>query len=347
MLFFFLLLAPPPAPVCVLWIDRPPVANDYLPPVCPLDLMLGWDWYNLRLVDGNGLTLCDWPAAVSLTIIPCNPSPVNNYNIEIWLNANIWACNVRAPTPVLTSEAVALQCSDWLDEYRAGMLEIRGPFEIGIPKPTIPACTLPQVDNSAPLATTNDYKFLAGRLSWWGIGISALDWQNRFDEQIRGAADAAQVPAALLKAMLAHESQFWPLWTGDAGEVGWMQLTWDGADNAIRHDPELFARYCQRALWSGCSVGYDLLTDNQQYAVRSELVADLIVYGTPVEAAAMAAGDLWIYAHILQAYACQAVALYPDRDVWQSAAVLYNAGTACIQGIICPQGQTYLSEVMK
>ena len=346
MLYFFLLLAPPVAPACVLWMDHPPVAGDYLPPVCPLDLMLSWDWYDLRLLDGDGLTLCEWPASDSLTTLPCSPRPIKNYHIEIWLNTDQWVCDLRAPE--LTAAAVALQCPDWLDEYEAGSLMIRGPFEIWTPSVAAQACTLPQVDNSAPLATSVDYQFLAGRLSWWGIDISPLDWQNRFDEQIRGAADVAGVPAVLLKAMLANESQFWPLWTGDTGEVGWLQLTWDGADTALRHSPELFALYCQRALWSGCSTGYDVLTDGQQYAVRSALVADLTVTGTPLQASAEAANDLWIYAHILRAYACQAQELYSERDIWQSAAVLYNAGTNCIQdGVVCSQGRTYLNEVLK
>ena len=345
-MLFFLLLAPPSIPACILWIDRPPIVDDYRPPQCPLELMLSWDWYDLRLIDGAGEILCEWPANVSLTNIPCSPSPVKNYHIEIWLNTNQYVCDIRAPA--LSAEVVALQCPEWVDEYNTGELEIRGPFEIWTPAIAAPACTLPSVDNTKSLATAIDYQFLEGRLKWWGIDISPLDWQNRFDEQIRGAADVAGVPAVLLKGMLANESQFWPLWTGDAGEVGWLQLTWDGADTALRHSPELFARYCQRALWSGCSTGYDVLTDGQQYAVRSALVADLTMTGTPLQASAEAANDLWIYAHILRAYACQAQELYPDLDAWQSAAVLYNAGTGCIQdGVVCSQGRTYLNEVLK
>ena len=347
MLYFFLLLTPPPAPACVLWIDHPPLVADYRPPTCPLDLMPSWDWYDLRLISMDGRVLCEWPAAGSgLTTLPCEPSPANNYHIEVWVNTPVYACSLRVPE--LTADTVALLCPDWLDEYKAGELEIHGPYEIYKPPPSTPACTLPQVDNSGPLATENDYQFLAGRLAWWGIEISALEWQNRYDEQIRGAADVAGVPAALLKGMLSNESQFWPLWTGDAGEVGWMQLTWDGADTALRHDPELFDRYCQRAIWSVYCTTYDVLTPDQQYAVRSELVADLTVTGTPSQAAAQAAADMWIYAHVLRAYACQAQELYPERDVWQSAAVIYNAGAGCIKGeTICPPGQNYLAEVMK
>jgi hypothetical protein len=346
MLYFFMLLAPPSIPACVLWIDHPPVSNDYLPPVCPLSTMPGWDWYNLRLIGGDGRTLCDWPAINGgLMIIPCAPNPSNNYHIEVWLKGNVSVCNIQAPA--LTVPVVAEQCPDWLDEFQAGTLEIRGPFAIDTPAPTDPACTLPQVDNSVPLATSHVYQFLAGRLSWWGVTISSMDWQNRWDEQIHAAADAAGVPAALLKSMIAQESQFWPLWSGDAGEVGWMQLTWDGADNALRNDPDLFERYCQRAIWYGYCTSYDLLTNDQRLRVRSELVADLMVTGTPLQAADMAADDLWTDAHILRAYACQAQAIYPERSVWQIAVVFYNAGPACIQGgIICPQGQEYLDEVL-
>lgn len=348
MLYFFLFLSPAFTPECVLWIDRSPLVSDYYPPTCPLSRMLPWDYYNLRLVGEDGQILCEWTAANHLTELPCKPILKNDYRIEVWSNVIISRCPLWTKIPEYTDQDIAYQCPDWLKAYQNGALTIWGPWEINPPTPAAPACTLPRVNNSLPLATTNDYQFLAGRLSWWGVNISAADWQNRFDEQIRGAADIAGVPAVLLKGMLANESQFWPLWTGDAGEAGWMQLTWDGADTALRHDPDLFARYCQRAIWPLYCTGYDLLTPGQQYAVRSELLADLAVAGTPVSAAAQAADDLWIYAHILRAFACQAISIYPDRDVWQTASVLYNAGSACIkEDQICPQGKKYLEEVMK
>ena len=351
MLFFFLLLIPSPLPTCVLWIDRPPLVSDYQPPVCPLDLMLSWDYYNLRLLDGNGQVIgSEWPAANGgLTRLPYLPSPEKNYHIEVWLKGKIsTGCNVWLDRPQIYLPDIKSQCPDLVTSYLDGTLEIRGPFEIHPPVPAETACTLPQVRNSVPLATSASYEFLAGRLAWWGIDISPLDWQNRWDEQIRGAADSAGVPAPLLKAMLADESQFWPLWTGDAGEAGWMQLTWDGVDTALRHDPDLFTKYCTLAIWQPYCTGYDLLTGDQKLRVQAALVADLAVSGTPLQVADQAADDLWIYAHVLRAYACEAAELYPDRDVWQSAAVLYNAGTACIQsGVICPQGQKYLSEVMR
>jgi hypothetical protein len=349
MLYFFLLFAPPSAPACVLWIDHLPIPNNYLPPICPIETMPSWDSYNLRLIDGNGSTLCEWPASVSLSNPPCKPSPPNNYHIEVWLKSDISVCSIKSSDKQLTDAIVQSQCPELLEEYKERKLEIRGPFEVDTPIPQSTDCTLAPVDNSIPLESHINYQFLAGRLSWWGIDILADDWQNRFDDQIRASAIDAGVPAGILKSMIAQESQFWPLWTGDAGEVGWMQVTWDGSDTALRHDRELFDHYCPLAIWSkDCSNGYDLLTADQQLRVRSELIKDLEVYGIPMDAAAMAADDLWIYAHILRAYACQAQELYPDRDVWMSAIMIYNSGTHCIQdNVICSQGQLYLNEVMK
>ena len=346
MLYFFLLLSLPASPACVLWIDHAPIPRDYLAPVCPA--LLGWEWYDLRLLDDHGDLLCTWPAKNGLTAPPCQPVPSNNYHIEVWLNQPVQVCNLWVQEPAYSERDLLAQCPNWLDEYREGTLSIQGPYAINPPAAAAAACTLPQVSNSTTIATQSDYKFLEGRLNWWGVGVSAWDWQNRFDESIRGAADAAGVPAALLKGMIAQESQFWPLWNGDAGEVGWMQVTWIGTETALRHDPELFARYCQHALWGSTCAGYDLLSSAQQTAVQTELIKSLQVEGTPLQAAAMASEDLWTYAHILRAFACQAAAIYPTRDVWESAAVLYNAGTKCIVGdVVCKQGSDYLSQVNK
>jgi hypothetical protein len=213
-----------------------------------------------------------------------------------------------------------------------------------------PACTLPLVNNSGDLTTHDPLDFLAGRLTWWGIDSTADDWQNRFDDSLRGASDAAGVPAYLLKAMLKVESQYWPLWTGDAGEQGWLQVTWDGADTALRHSPDLYARYCPQAMRPArCTVGYALLTSDEKLRTQAVLLADLAVEGTPLEASTQAANDLWIYANILRAYACYAQALYPAApDVWTTAAVLYNAGPGCLsaEGTVCEQGKKYL-EMLK
>lgn len=236
---------------------------------------------------------------------------------------------------------------DLLEDHTIEGWELAYTYTVDLP----PACTLPPVDNSAPLATENEYTFLAGRLSWWGLDSTPVDWQNRFDDSIRAAADAADIPAALLKTMLAAESQFWPLWTGDAGEIGMIQLTWDGADTVLRYSPDLFTRYCPRAIYpTRCAAGYDLLAGWEKSRVQTELINDLRVEGTPLQASVMAANDLLTYARIVRAYACYTLTLYPSTpDLWTATAVVYNAGPLCLSAdgmVICEQGKRYL-EMLK
>jgi hypothetical protein len=305
----------------------------------------GYVW---RAIDWHtGQTICERPAG-ELPTLTCDLWPLDHYLLRVYEpNYQTLLCRITIrhdgqPDPMDYTQCVgdALSQGNTVWKYELSEPETD-------PEPLSAACTLPPVDNSIRIATSYDYQLLAGRLAWWGID-AATDWQNRFDEQFRGAADAAEVPVALLKAMVAQESQFWPLWDAQDGEVGWMQLTWSGADTALRHDPELFSRYCRRALWGNSCFGYDLLTMNQRRLLQAELVKDLQVAGAPGDASIMAADDLWLDAHILRAYACQAQDLYPGQDVWQAAAVLYNAGTSCITNAgICPQGQKYLDKVMQ
>lgn len=303
--------------------------------------------YVWRAIDlRTGETVCARLAS-ELPDLTCDLWPLDNYLLRVYepgyQEQFCWATlsHVGLPEPREMDQCDKNALAALQNGQATWKLMTSGPQ--GTPELPAATCTLPQVNNTSPLATDNDYQFLAGRLVWWGVYISAADWQNRFDKQIRGAADAAGVPATLLKAMIAQESQFWPLWTGTDGEVGWMQLTQDGADTALRQDPDLFERYCPRAIWGNYCTSYELLTMAQRRLVQAELVNDLRVVGTPIEAASMATDDLWIDAHILRAFACQAQALYPGQDVWQTAAVIYNAGPGCIQGgVICQAGQDYL-----
>jgi len=336
-IYLFLLLALPTAPACTLWLSAPPTQAD-LRAACPLNIMAPLEWYEYRAADG-----CTSPLAGDWL---CAPVPGQ---VEVWLTSPVHACTIWTDSPSLSGEDVRASCPDRWADWQAGRLEVRGPFPIQPEPEPAPTCILPPVNNSGSLATAEEYEFLAGRLSWWGMwAVTPLDWQNRFDEQIRGAADAAGVPARLLKSMIAVESQFWPLWTGDAGEAGWLQVTWAGADIALRHNEHLFWYYCQQALHAPeCQRGYDLLAGWQKTQVQAALVADLTVTGTPLQAAEAAASDLWTSAQILRGFACWGRALQPDGDAWSVAAVLYNAGQACLlpEGF-CQAGEAYLRKVL-
>lgn len=347
MLFYFLLLTPPQAPTCALWLDRPPIVRDYYAPTCPLDLMLPWDYYDLRLIGGDGNVLCTWAAATSLVNIPCDPSPANNYRIEVWVNLLEGLCTLKAPA--LTADAIATQCPGQLEQYRDGELIVWGPYEIPQPPPPEPVCVLPQVDNRSDLATHHRYEFLQGRLTWYGLHWTEDEWQNQWDNNILGAADAASVPATTLKSIMGLETRFWPAWTGDQGEVGLIQLTDDGADNALRWSVDLFKRYCPLAVFPGpgrCR-SYDLLTAWERGKVRAALLADLTLQGWPTETAAEVKTDLWAYAHVLAATYCQVQSITDAPLTWDTVAAVYHAGGTCLQadGSLCPEGVTYLEQL--
>lgn len=337
--------------LCSLWISTTPTVATWQSS-CP---GVNWHWSSVPTISGmapvdtwlqiravniaTGETLCTVPAFPNLHKVPCSElvGKLDQYRLDlIFLDAPELICTARAPDDAL--------CKD----IPAGRLEWKGPYQVDLPEPVIP-CTLPPVDNKGDLTTAATYEFLAGRLAWWGVQISPLDWQNRFDEQIRGAGDAAGVPASLLKSMIAIESQFWPLWTGDAGEVGWLQVTWDGADTALRHSEQLFERYCPQAIFAPrCYYGYDMLSSGEKSDLQALLLADLRVEGVPTDAADQAASDLWTSAHILRAFACYGQQLAPARDTWETAAILYNAGAACLlPDGFCPKGQEYLGKVTR
>lgn len=334
--------------LCSLWISTAPTQADWVNN-CPA-VNWGWGalppitgladvdtWLLIRAVDlETGEIHCEVAAFHNLAQLPCGGMiPVDRYRLDmIFKDAPHLVCTAPAPDLSLCSE------------IPEGVLEWRGPYPVYSPDPVAP-CELPGVDNTMDLTTMDDYQLLGANLAWWGVRISPQDWQNRFDEQIRGAADAARIPADLLKSMIAAESQFWPLWSGDAGEIGWLQVTREGLDTALRYSPELFDKYCSQAIdIYRCFGGYELLRSWEKGAIQEVILADLQVSGVPTDAAAQAADDLWISAMVLRGFACYAMVLAPDLDTWDAAVVLYNAGESClVPGGYCEKGKDYLIKV--
>ena len=228
---------------------------------------------------------------------------------------------------------------------------------------------------AADLATHQPYTWLAGQLIWWGYaegncpgGWSGVDvrtltatpcglagamqavsaWQNQFDRDIYQAAKEANIPARLLKGLIGAESQFWPLWNSRP-ETSVAQITIDGLDIALRYDPALAERYCNKTLFD-CARGYPLLRLAQQEAVRQALYADLTCYGCgPEEARQKTAAIIPLFARVLRAYYCYSVEISGETDpatAWQLAAAAYHAGGACItNGAACQRGAAYLTKI--
>lgn len=148
--------------------------------------------------------------------------------------------------------------------------------------------------NPGELASNTPYAYLAGRLIVWGmVDASACDgqglnsdgmanacglekaggavefWQNRFDENILTIAQQSEVPAQLLKNIIAQESQFWPGVITEKHEYGMIQMTDQGADTALLWNRPIYDAFCRAMLSQDtCNTGYAQLSQQNQALLR-------------------------------------------------------------------------------
>jgi hypothetical protein len=357
--FLWLILAlPHDLPVCSLWTARQPAWAD-LDAACPQfagyrSALLIWpDLLQVRLVDvATGDVWCAQSAYSIPDTWTCQPARWDAYRIDIvWPAAQDWLCTVQtAENRQPTLAEIGNVCDTRaLAALQAGQAEIQ-PGGARTPPPALQAC-MPPAPEYSQLTTADDLQVLAGRLNWYGLVDPVNLWQNRWDPAILNAARQTNVPGDVLKAVIGQESQFWPLWTGNAGEVGLIQLTDAGADLALRWSPSLFAQYCPLAIHPGrCRMGYDLLTGWEKGHVRAVLLAALAVTGTPLQAAEQVNVDILNYAQVLAAHWCYMAAVLPAEVApsWDLALGVYHAGASCLRpdGSLCDRGRAY-AERMK
>ena len=117
-------------------------------------------------------------------------------------------------------------------------------------------------DENTDLATTNRYDILAAKLlstglvdgsvcpgnglnpdgstNACGLELSSYHittWQNQFDPDILFSARSTQLSPKIVKAVIAVESQFWPVADWISGEIGMGQMTGYGADLVLAWRP--------------------------------------------------------------------------------------------------------------
>ena len=229
----------------------------------------------------------------------------------------------------------------------------------------------PPVDDSMPLAllqprtvdelsTADSYLYLSGYLIQSGqvdasscsdgglyIGGSAspcgetaasqdtIEWQNKFDEQILQAALKYNVPAHLLKAVIAQESQFWPD-TKMPYEKGLGFITENGVDMLLNWNIPYYLSICQPLYLEGiCSYGYSSIQEVRQVMLR-KVVLDKV--GSPDEIdilAAMLLASADQSGQVVQNMAGQEI-VYVARyvDMWKITTGNYYAGAGCMADAI-------------
>lgn len=218
------------------------------------------------------------------------------------------------------------------------------------------AAALEQPLSVGYLATTHRYLYLAGHLIQAGVvdgsGCSGfgllgnqtanpcgeklaadkvLEWQNQYDLQIYTAAIQHNVPARLLKGIIAQETQFWPYPVAPY-ELGLGRITENGADMLLTWNIPNYLEAC-RSLYSvdRCSGGYPSLNPVEQAMLRG---AVLSAVGTDQEMDLLAAT---LFASARQVK--QLIENISDRPVsavttyeelWKLTVANYHSGSGCV-----------------
>lgn len=335
---FYLVLLPRESLVCSLWVAQPPTPEQISAACGPVDL----DKLTVKIINiQNGALWCEKNgSAVYAPDIACDLKGISldNFRLEVYrADPETALCSVTTPNnPPQLADIRAACPPEAIEAYLAGRAVIRYIDQVEpAPTPAPAPVALPvgpglydQPAAAADLATQTAYSWLAGRLIWYGYvtpdcdGYSGLDplslhangcgmqaaaplvleWQNRFDAEIYAAALAANVPARLLKRIIAAESQFWPWPAGQAGEIGLAQITPAAADQYLR----LY------------SPGYYQLQPEQRAALQHALIARARCdYCTIEEAIQKERENIQLYARMLAAYRLTA----PD---WYGALVAWN-----------------------
>jgi hypothetical protein len=100
-----------------------------------------------------------------------------------------------------------------------------------------------------------------------------VEWQNRFDQEILDVSRQSGVPARLLKAVFARESQVWPGIFSSYKEAGLGQMTEGGADAVLLWNPDFFHQFCPLVLSKPyCDLGFGNLKAPEQNMLRGALV---------------------------------------------------------------------------
>jgi hypothetical protein len=208
-----------------------------------------------------------------------------------------------------------------------------------------------QAPDAQSLWTNEQLTWLAGQMIWYGMisprceggrsgmasvgfganacGMAAAsdavtNWQNQFNADIYKAATAYQVPARLIKRIIAVESQYWPRWTNNRREVGMLQVSQNGADVLLRYDAQL-------------DPGYSRRKPDEQYWQRMDVMKVLACFGCSLQQALDHMHvAIPIYARLLAAYRCRAVEINPSLSgsaAWQQAVIDYNGNNDYLRKI--------------
>lgn len=239
----------------------------------------------------------------------------------------------------------------WEREAPSGstLWNIFPPVEASIPD------VLKQPPSALDLYSTNRYIYLSGHLIRSGqvnasgcpngglnangaatpCGESAgeeklFEWQNRYNEQIYTAALKYNIPARLLKGIMAQESQFWPS-SDNPYELGLGMFTEHGADMLLNWNLGYYVSNCIPMYGTdACASGYSRLDANAQLMMRRSVIDKI---GTDSEidvlAAALYASAAQVDRMLYNVTRTEPSALTNYETMWMITTANYYAGSGC------------------
>jgi hypothetical protein len=242
--------------------------------------------------------------------------------------------------------------AEWEDELPAGarLWEVLPPTDEPLPS------IYEQPLTPEYLSTTNRYALLAGQLIRNGLAnasncadggllpngaaspcgekaaaLPVLEWQNKYDSQIFDASLKYNIPARLLKGMIAQESQFWPI-SENPYEQGLGYITENGVSMLLQWNQQFYLGLCVPTFGAKtCWGGYSNLRADRQAILRGGVFHRI---GSQQEIDVLAA--------MLYASAAQTKQLVNNvtrkeiseastyEDMWKMSVANYYAGAGCL-----------------
>jgi hypothetical protein len=167
-----------------------------------------------------------------------------------------------------------------------------------------------------------------------------LEWQNQYNFDFWLAGLEQGVPPILLKTLIEHESQFWPMSQRYfLDEYGLAQVNELGTDVALRWDIDLYQLVCSKTL-QDCPASYYRLRPSLRAMLRGSLLSQLFVdcptceYGIDL---AKTVDSIPINTMILR-YNCNDTKFMLDKydfsasyeDHWKFTMLAYHSGINCL-----------------
>lgn len=239
----------------------------------------------------------------------------------------------------------------WQDRLPSGALQWN--LLPRVDDPILNSVTQPQ--NVANLATREPFQYLAGKLIMTGrvdasscqssllanknaneCGMEVardqvIEWQNQYDSLILESAEKNKVPARILKAIIAKETQFWP-YDNVNNEYGFGKITENGSDMLLFWNPSYYSQICNASFKPEfCITSYGLQSESDKALLRGAALRNV---GTKEEFDLIGATLSASINQVTKMMSNTTETTYFNNttysDLWKMTIANYHSGSGCL-----------------